>query len=92
MLLEREISPFFAGVHSTVAAWWKVAGSLCAQRGEMDAAVENWSRALERRRHVASLPQVAGPHTLSILAHTLIGFAKALEAAGRPMEAEGRVR
>jgi len=89
ILLEREISPFFAGVHSTVAAWWEVAGSLCALRGEVDAAVENWSRAVERRRHVASLPQVAGPHTLSSLARTLVGFAKALETAGRLVEAKG---
>jgi tetratricopeptide (TPR) repeat protein len=89
ILLEREISPFFAGVHSKVAGWLEVAGSLCALRGEVDASVENWSRAVERRRHVASLPQVAGPHTLSSLARTLVGLAKALEAAGRPVEAKG---
>jgi tetratricopeptide (TPR) repeat protein len=87
-LIDKSTSPVFAGVHSRVAKWWEVTADLRAHKGDHEGACEAWTEAVRIRRHVASLPQVAGPYTLASLARTLQRLAQALNAAGDPGGAE----
>jgi tetratricopeptide (TPR) repeat protein len=87
-LIDKATSPVFAGVHSRVAKWWEVTADLRTYKGDHVGARGAWTEAVKSRRHVASLPQVAGPYTLAALARTLLRFSKALNAAGDPSGAE----
>ncbi len=94
LLFDKPIFEIAAGLHRQAACWWEVRASLCERRGGWLDAVEAWTRAVERRRHVASLPHVAGPHTLAALARTLLRLGMALRETGElavaePIMAEG---
>lgn len=82
LLLDKEYSPIFAGIHSNIGWWWEVTAAVRAAKGELAAACEAWSEAMQRRRLVAALPQVAGPYTLAALARTLWRAGLANLAAG----------
>ncbi len=84
LLLDQEVSALFAGRHKSAAGWWEVTAGLRARQGDPHGACEAWSEAVQRRRHVASLEHVSGPHTLAGLARSLRGLGEALDAAGEP--------
>ena len=86
VLLDRDVSPMFAGSHSRAAGWWEVAAGIRAHQGDLAGAVEAWTEAVKRRRHNASLEHVSGPYTLATLARTLRHLGEALDAAGKPEE------
>lgn len=85
---ENPIPDLYAGVHSGAAGWWEVRANLFERRGNWPAASEAWTRAVECRRHVASLPHVQGPHTLAALARTLLRLGPAMWEAGEVKAAE----
>jgi tetratricopeptide (TPR) repeat protein len=87
-LLETEVSPIFAGVHGHLAVWWEASAALCSQRNNLSGAVEAWENAVERRRHISTLPQVEKPYALASLARALDGLAAAQDAAGQTTEAQ----
>jgi tetratricopeptide (TPR) repeat protein len=74
ILLDREVSPLFAGLNSRVASWWEVTAGGRAHREDFPGACEAWTEAVKIRRHVASL------------ARSLKRFGDALAAAGQPQE------
>jgi tetratricopeptide (TPR) repeat protein len=82
VLLEREVSPIFAGISGRVAAWWEVTAGIRASQSDLPGACEAWAEAVKCRRHVASLPHVSGPYTLATLARSLVRQGKAMEASG----------
>jgi tetratricopeptide (TPR) repeat protein len=84
ILLDREVSPIFAGLHSRAAGWWEVTAESRTRNGDLRGACEAWAEAVNRRRHVASLGQVSGPYTLAALARTLRRLGEAFDAAGKP--------
>ena len=88
MIIDKPISPLFAGLHGRVAKWWEVTAELRAHQGDHRSACEAWVEAVKTRRHIASLPQVAGPHTLAALARTLSRSSKAYQVAADPAAAE----
>ena len=88
ILLGRDESPMFAGVHSDAAAWWEVAAGIRARHRDLAGAVEAWTQAVKGRRHVASLGHVSGPHTFAALACALRHLGEALHAAGQPEESQ----
>lgn len=88
ILLEQDVSPMFAGVHSNAAAWHEVAAGIRAHHRDLDGAVQAWTRAVQGRRHVASLGHVSGPHTSAALARALRHLGQALHAAGQPQEGQ----
>ncbi len=94
LVFAKPIFELAAGLHGQAASWWEVRASLCERRGGWLDAVDAWTRAVERRRHVATLPHVAGPHTLAALARTLLRLGMALRETGErgaaePITAEG---
>jgi len=88
LLLDRQISPLFAGANSRVAGWWEVTAKLRAQKGELERACDAWTHAVKGRRHVASLGQVSGPYTLAALARALRSLGEAFGAAGKMNEGQ----
>ena len=86
LLLDRELSPFFAGLHSRVAIWWELTAAVRSEKSDLAGACEAWAEAVKSRRHVASLGHVAGPHTLATLARALRSLGEACDAAGKPDE------
>lgn len=84
ILLDKEISPIFAGSHSARASWWEVTAGMRAHQGELWGACEAWAEAVNSRRHVASLGHVSGPYTFAALARTLQQLGEAFDAAGKP--------
>jgi hypothetical protein len=87
-LIDKPVSPIFAGVHSRVAQWWEITAQVRARKGDDPGACEAWAEAVKSRRHIASLAQVAGPYTLTALARALFRLSKSLNAAGDPAAAE----
>ena len=87
ILLDRETSPIFAGAHGKASVWWEAAAAICTQRGDRAGAAEAWANAVDRRRHISSLQQVAGPYTLAALSRALRHWSEALTAAGQLAEA-----
>ena len=85
-LLHREISPLFAGQLSKVASWWEATAAACALRNDLAGAADALEKAVELRRHIATLPQVSGPYARAALARSLRRWGKALADAGRPEE------
>lgn len=83
-IIDKRISPIFAGVHLRVARWWEITARVQAHKGDDSGACEAWGEAVNRRRHIASLSQVAGPYTLAALARALFALSKALDAADDP--------
>ena len=81
-LIDKPISPLFAGLHNRVAKWWEVMGQLRAQQSDLAGACDAWKQAVKTRRHITSLPQVAGPYTLAALARALSHLSRALASAG----------
>ena len=81
-------SPLFAGMQAAGASWWATTARIIARKGDLETAAEAWSSAVKLQRHVASLPQAAGPYTLEALASALQFQGEALRAIGQPDEAE----
>jgi hypothetical protein len=81
-------SPLFAGMQAAGASWWATTARIFARKGDLGAAAEAWSSAVKLQRHVASLPQAAGPSTLEALASALQFQGEALRAIGQPDETE----
>jgi tetratricopeptide (TPR) repeat protein len=88
-LLEPQASStLLAGVHSAVARWWAVTARLRLTRGDMKGAAAAWQEAVERRRHVTTLPQLEGPYPRNALAQMLHVLGRALMAVGDSAGAE----
>lgn len=83
-MAEMEIA---AGVHGNLACWWSVRAGLCAERGDRDGAVSAWRKAVEKAKHVDSLPQIDNVYSKASIANMLKGLAEALSAADRAEEA-----
>jgi tetratricopeptide (TPR) repeat protein len=81
-LIDKPISPIFAGLQSRAAKWWQVTAEARACKGDHRGACEAWAEVVKIRRHVVSLMHVAGPQTRAALARSLAGFGEALGAAG----------
>jgi tetratricopeptide (TPR) repeat protein len=79
---------FAAGVHGLLARWWAITARLRAAQGDGGGAVEAWEEAAGRVRHVAQLPQAAGPYARSALARALHGLGHALTAQGSDLAEE----
>jgi hypothetical protein len=54
-----------------------------ASRGDLDGACEAWAESVKIHRHVASLPQASGPHTLAALARAVRSLSDAFDNAGK---------
>jgi hypothetical protein len=79
---------FAAGVQSALVRWWAVTARLRGGTGDVGGAVEGWREAVALGRHVAALPQVAGPHVQSALARMLLDLGRSLATQGSPHLAE----
>jgi len=88
ILVDQEVSPILAGLHSRAAGWWEVTAGSRTHNGDLWGACEAWTEAVKCRRHVASLPQVSGPYTLAALARALGCLGEAFEAAGKPEDSK----
>jgi hypothetical protein len=71
-----------AGVHSAQARWWSASAALRAGQGDWCGALQAWENAVAQRRHVARLPQVAGPFAENALAEALAAYGQGLLRAG----------
>jgi tetratricopeptide (TPR) repeat protein len=87
-VVDRETSPIFAGIHGRAASWWEATGELLERRTDYVGAAEAWLKAVELRRHISTLPQVARLYTQVALARTLHRLGVAMESAGKPVEAQ----
>ena len=83
-------SLFMAGVHSGLARWWRATASLRAERGDVSGSLSAWRESVERRRHVATLPQLEGPYKYLYLAGSLLNMAAELGKAGYAEEADDK--
>jgi hypothetical protein len=61
--------------------------SLC-RKSDLRGACDAWLNAVNIRRHIASLPHVAGPYVLAALARALRGLSDALNAAAQAEESQ----
>jgi tetratricopeptide (TPR) repeat protein len=71
-----------AGAIAAQASWWETNAELLERHERLDEALNAWSEAITRRRHVSQLPQVEGPYTLAALTRTLENQAQTLRRAG----------
>ncbi len=82
-LLEPQYDAFiFAGVHEGLANWWETTARLRAIQGDLEGTSLAWGEAVDRRRHVAQLPQMIGPYTQKDLSDTLCEFGQSLLVIG----------
>ncbi len=79
---------FLAGVHSGLARWWVATARLRTRRNDLPGAVGACREAVDRCRHLATLPQLGGPYWYANLADSVYGLSQALAAAGEVAEAE----
>lgn len=81
ILAPQPRAAMFAGVWSGLAGWWGATARLRTMQREYRGAVDAWRKAVELRRHVSQLPQLAGPYKFNSLAETLHRYGLALLAA-----------
>jgi tetratricopeptide (TPR) repeat protein len=86
VLLDRQVSLFFAGANSRAAEWWEATAEVCSLKGDVMGACDAWAEAVKIRRNVASLMHVAGPGTRAALAHSLRRLSESLQVAGKQEE------
>ena len=72
----------FAGVQSGLANWWEITAGIKTHSKDFAGAAEAMGKAVEFRRTVSQLPQLAGPHKYYSLAKGLQKYGVALLAAG----------
>lgn len=82
ILAPQAKAAMFAGVQSGLAIWWEITARIRTQSRDFAGAVQAMSEAVEFRRTVSQLPQLAGPHKHHALAKVLQQYAVALLAAG----------
>lgn len=88
-ILQPQFGAFHAaGVHSGLAHWWITTARLRRRRNDLPGAVRAWREAVDRRRHIATLPQLSGPHMAAFLSAELYELSLALSEAGEVAEAE----
>ena len=87
-LREHEVSTIFAGRLAQAAEWWETSAQLAACKSDPEGAAAAWIKAAHYRRLITSAGQLSRPRTLAALAGTLRHLGQALEAAGRPVEAQ----
>jgi tetratricopeptide (TPR) repeat protein len=88
LLEPQAAAAMFAGVHSGLARWWAVTAKMRVARGDGKGSARAWRDAVERCRHVATLPQLEGPYARHHLAQMLHALGRALESIGNSAEAE----
>jgi tetratricopeptide (TPR) repeat protein len=71
-----------AGVQSSLASWWEISARIKCEANDFAGAAQALGKAVEYRRIVASLPQLAGPYKFHWLTRTLQEYSAALAAAG----------
>jgi hypothetical protein len=79
----------FAGVQGSLAVWWEITARIRTQSKDFMAAAKAMGKAVEFRRTVSQLPQLAGPHKHHALAKALQEYSVALMAAGEVEAATG---
>lgn len=87
-VVDRPISPMFAGQQQAAAQWWDVCAELRAREGDLAEAVAARERALAHWRDIAALPHAAGPYALAAMARASREYAAALRAHGDEAAAE----
>lgn len=75
-----------AGIQGNVARCWSVRGQLQTARGDHEAALNSWRKAVEITRQIADLPHVEESQAKTSLADMLEGLARVLAVAD--LEAE----
>ncbi len=88
LLAGKGACEFAAGVQATLAAWWEIKAALCGKQEAWAEALPAWQKAVEKRRLVASLPQVESPRRFVTLARALQQCAGAARRLGLAKEAE----
>ena len=89
ILAPQAKAAMFAGVQSSLAVWWEITARIRTQSKDFAAAAQAMGKAVEFRRTVSHLPQLAGPHKHYALAKVLQEYSVALLAAGEVESAIG---
>ena len=89
ILAPQAKATMFAGVQGSLAVWWEITARIRAQAKDFAAAAQAMGKAVEFRRTVSQLPQLAGPHKHHALAKVLQEYSVALMAAGEVEAATG---
>ena len=79
----------FSGIQGSLAVWWEITARIRTQSKDFAAAAQAMGKAVEFRRTVSQLPQLAGPHKHHALAKLLQEYSVALVAAGEVEAATG---
>lgn len=77
----------FAAVHMGLAEWWETTAQLRAMNGDSGGVISALREAVDRRRHVASLPQLDGPYKYKALSDALHTLGEALRKIEQVAEA-----
>jgi tetratricopeptide (TPR) repeat protein len=89
ILAPQAKAAMFAGVQGTLAVWWEITARIRTQSKDFAAAAQAMGKAVEFRRTVSQLPQLADPHKHHALAKVLQDYSVALLAAGEVETATG---
>lgn len=82
ILAPQAKATMFSGIQSRLAVWWEITARIRTQAKDFAAAAQATGKAVEFRRLVSQLPQLAGPHKHHALAKALQEYSVALLAAG----------
>ena len=88
ILAPRAKATMFAGVQGSLAVWWDITAQIRTRSKDFVGAAQAKGNAVEFRRTVSQLPQLAGPHKHHALAKVLQEYAVVLLAAS---EVEGAI-
>ena len=89
ILAPQAKAAMFAGVQSSLAVWWEITARIRTRAEDFAAAAQAMGRAVEFRRTVSQLPQLAGPHKHHALAKALQEYSVMLLAADEVEAATG---
>lgn len=89
ILAPQAKAAMFAGVQGTLAVWWEITARIRTKSKDFAAAAQAMGKAVEFRRTVSQLPQLAGPHKHHALAKVLQDYSVALLAEGEVETATG---
>jgi tetratricopeptide (TPR) repeat protein len=82
LLAPQAQATMLAGVQGSLAFWWEITARIRSRSEDHAAAAKAMGQAVEFRRTVSQLPQLAGPHKHHALAKALQEYSVALLAAG----------
>ncbi len=89
ILAPQAKAAMFAGVQGSLAVWWEITARIRTRSRDFAGAAQAMGRAVEFRRTVSQLPQLASPHKHHALAKVLREYSVVLLAAGEVEAATG---